>query len=110
MNLFKIIFHTKFLSMDVSAIAGEMQKRASEAAPLGSTLKFDFGNEAIYIDGNNGNAVSTEDKEADCTVKVDKDDFMSLVNGDLNPMMAFMSGKIKVEGDMGVAMKLQSLL
>jgi len=96
--------------MELSAIVSEMQKRAADAAPLGSTLKFDMGGEIIYIDGNNGNAVSTEDKEADCTVKVDKDDFVALTNGDLNPMMAFMSGKIKVDGDMSVAMKLQSLL
>jgi len=34
----------------------------------------------------------------------------SLMAGKLNPMMAFMSGKIKVKGDMGVAMKLQSFL
>ncbi|MEM1120608.1 MAG: SCP2 sterol-binding domain-containing protein [Bacteroidota bacterium] len=96
--------------MELSAIVSEMQKKAADAAPLGSTLKFDMGGEIIYIDGNNGNAVSTEDKEADCTVSVDKDDFIALNNGDLNPMMAFMSGKIKVDGDMSVAMKLQSLL
>ena len=37
------------------------------------------------------------------------DDFQALISGNLNPMSAFMSGKIKVDGDMGVAMKLQSL-
>ena len=96
--------------MDVSAIVSEMQKKAADAAPLGSTLKFDFGGECIFIDGNNGNAVSAEDKEADCTVSVEKEDFLALTSGDLNPMMAFMNGKIKVDGDMSVAMKLQSLL
>ena len=38
------------------------------------------------------------------------DDFKSLAAGDLDPMQAVMSGKLKILGDMGVAMKLQSLL
>lgn len=96
--------------MDINAIVSAMSAKAGEAAPLGSTLKFNFGEECIYIDGNNGNAVSADDKDADCTVKVAKADFLALTSGDLNPMTAFMSGKIKVEGDMSVAMKLQSLL
>jgi putative sterol carrier protein len=37
-------------------------------------------------------------------------DFLAIVNGKLNPQMAFMSGKLKVQGDMGLAMKLQQLL
>ena len=40
---------------------------------------------------------------------MDADDLNKLMNGDLNPMTAFMFGKLKVSGDMGVAMKLQSL-
>ena len=96
--------------MDISAIVSDMQAKAASAAPLGNTLKFKMGDACIFIDGNNGNAVSTDDKEADCTISVDKDDFLGLMNGDLNPMMAFMGGKIKVDGDMSVAMKLQSLL
>ena len=37
-------------------------------------------------------------------------DFVSMVNGKLNPQMAFMSGKLKIQGDMGLAMKLQQIL
>lgn len=96
--------------MDISVIASEMAKKAAGVAPIGNTLKFNMGGDCIYIDGNNGNAVSSEDKDADCTISVDKDDFLALMSGDLNPMMAFMGGKIKVDGDMSVAMKLQSLL
>ena len=47
---------------------------------------------------------------ADCTVTADADTFQSLLAGDLDPTAAFMSGKIRVEGDMGLAMKLGSLL
>ena len=53
--------------------------------------------------------VSTEDKEANCTVDVSLEDFNAMLSGDLNPMGAFMAGKMKVKGDPSVAMKLQSL-
>ncbi|MBP9233122.1 MAG: SCP2 sterol-binding domain-containing protein, partial [Hyphomonadaceae bacterium] len=43
------------------------------------------------------------------TVTVGFDDFLKLAQGALDPTMAFMQGKLKVAGDMGVAMKLQSL-
>jgi putative sterol carrier protein len=37
-------------------------------------------------------------------------DFLNIVNGKLNPQMAFMSGKLRIQGDMGLAMKLQQIL
>ncbi len=75
---------------------------------LGKTIKFDLkGDGFIFIDGG---TVSNEDKPADCTVIVSKDDFESMAAGGLDPTMAFMQGKLKINGDMGVAMKLQPLL
>jgi putative sterol carrier protein len=85
---------------------------AQAADALGSTIKFVFtsGEGHIYLDGNGAeNTVSLDDKEADCIVNVDKGDFDEMISGDLNPMTAFMTGKLKIEGDMGVAMKLGSL-
>ena len=43
-------------------------------------------------------------------VDVSLDDFTAMMKGELNPMNAFMSGKMKVKGDMGVAMKLQTIM
>ena len=45
-----------------------------------------------------------------CTVSMADADFLKLVTGKLNAQMAFMTGKIKIQGDMGLAMKLQQLL
>jgi putative sterol carrier protein len=44
------------------------------------------------------------------TISMDSDDFVALTEGRLDGTMAFMSGKLKVKGDMGLAMKLQTLL
>jgi putative sterol carrier protein len=45
-----------------------------------------------------------------CTVTMAASDFVALVSGKLNPTAAFMGGKLKIKGDMGLAMKLQSIL
>jgi len=47
---------------------------------------------------------------AQCTVAAVDQDFLAIVNGKLNAQMAFMSGKLKIQGDMGLAMKLQQIL
>ena len=61
-----------------------------------------------------GGAVSKEDSaiqsDAKCTITVAEKDFVDLVNGKLNPQMAFMMGKLKIAGDMGLALKLGSIL
>lgn len=96
--------------MSLESIIGGIQTKAAQAPALGKTLKFDFGDEFLYIDGTgSSNVVSTDNNDADCVIKVGLDDFKSLLKGDLNPMAAVMTGKIKIKGDMGVAMKLQSL-
>jgi putative sterol carrier protein len=46
---------------------------------------------------------------ADVTISGSEDTFERLASGDLNPTSAYMTGKIKVKGDMGAAMKLQKL-
>ena len=48
--------------------------------------------------------------QAKCTVTATTGDFMNIVSGKMNPQMAFMSGKLKIKGDMGLAMKLQKVI
>jgi len=74
-------------------------------------VKFSTDQGVVYIDGNSTPpAVSNDDKDADCTLKMDFSDFSDLIDRKLDGMTAFMTGKLKIEGDMGVAMKLQSIL
>ncbi len=98
--------------MSLESVTNTIKERVGEDCGLGATLKFDLGDDGkVFIDATVvPNTVSNEDKDAQCTVGVTHDDFESMLAGDLAPTTAFMSGKLKVEGDMGVAMKLQSIM
>ena len=54
--------------------------------------------------------VRAADEEADCTMTADAETFQGILSGEVNPTAAFMTGKLKVEGDMGTAMKLGGAL
>jgi putative sterol carrier protein len=76
----------------------------------GKKVKFDFGDAGkIYLDGVAG-AVSADDAAADTTIKVKLEDFVAMAGGSLDPTAAFMQGKLRVDGDMGVAMQLQGVM
>ncbi|MGQ2906915.1 MAG: SCP2 sterol-binding domain-containing protein [Aliihoeflea sp.] len=92
--------------MDTEAIAAKMRDKVATSG-FDRSVKFDMGDEVIVIDGQN---VSTTDAPADCTIKISKENFEELIAGELNPTAAFMTGKIKVEGDMSVAMQLSQLI
>jgi len=75
---------------------------------FGGTAKFDIeGEGAVMMDGNGARAA---DEPADVTLSADADTFRSILEGETNPTSAFMSGKLKVDGDMGMAMQLASAL
>jgi putative sterol carrier protein len=89
----------------------QLQNKANEAEAIGGTLKFVIDDLTVFVDGTgNTNVVSQEDNEADCTITTSASTLMELQSGDLNPMMAVMGGKVKIAGDMGLAMKVQSLM
>ena len=96
--------------MELQALVNDLQPKTAAVAPLNSTLKLDFGNEHIFIDGHNQNAITTDNKAADCTLILSKSDFIALSKGELEPMAALMTDRIKLEGNAGVIMQLQSLL
>jgi putative sterol carrier protein len=76
----------------------------------GKKIKFDFGSEGtVLLDGVAGRAAE-EDGPADTTIKVSWEDFTAMGEGRLDGMTAFMTGKLKVEGDMSNAMQLQGVL
>ena len=96
--------------MDLATVTQKVTEKATNAADnLGSNVKFDLGDAGVvYLDGAS-NAVSNDDKDADCVVSMELDDFNAMLDGEINPMNAFMGGQMKIDGDMSVAMKLSSL-
>ena len=94
--------------MSIQAIADTIKAKMSDGTDIGASVKFDCGDDGVVV--IDSGEVSTENKDTDCTIKCSIDVLQDLVAGELNPTAAFMQGKIKVEGDMGVAMKLSSIL
>ena len=93
--------------MSVQDIAAKMQERVAGSG-FDKSVKFDLkGAGVIVIDGQ---SVSTTDGPADCTITMSLDDFQDLVAGEWNPTAAFMQGKMKIDGDMSVAMSLSQLM
>ncbi len=87
---------------------------AEKASDVNMTLVFS-------LSGDNGGdwtikiadgAVDVNEGAADspnATINMDGDDYVKMMSGELNPMMAFMSGKVKVDGDLNSVMKMQSI-
>ena len=75
------------------------------------TVKIDFGGDdgVVLLDGVNA-IVSDHDAQADTTIKVSWEDWQSMAAGQLDGMTAFMTGKLRIEGDMSNAMQLQGVL
>ena len=65
------------------------------------------GEGSIMLDSSGAHA---GDEDADVTMTADTDTFRAILEGDLNPTAAFMSGRLSIDGDMGAAMRLGSVL
>lgn len=67
---------------------------------------------AVRIDetGASEDAADAADEAVDCTMTASAETFQGILQGEINPTSAFMSGRLKVDGDMGLAIKLGSLL
>ena len=76
----------------------------------GKTVKLDFGDQGVILLDGASNQVSETDGPADTTIKTSWDDWQKMAAGELDGMTAFMTGKLKIEGDMGNAMQLQGVL
>ncbi|MDJ1008018.1 MAG: SCP2 sterol-binding domain-containing protein [Paracoccaceae bacterium] len=90
----------------IAAAVAALNERMSEG--FDGIAKFVIEDEGtIMMDGD---GVRAEDGDADVTLTADADTFRSILEGDLNATSAFMTGQLKVDGDMGAAMRLGSVL
>lgn len=70
----------------------------------------DGGTYQMIIDESGGRAIEGTEKEPQCTLEMDADEYKDMVAGTINPTSAFMSGQLKIDGDMGLALQLQNIL
>ena len=94
--------------MTKAELAAKMQENGAWLP--GKTVKLDFGGDGTILMDGTSERVTEDDKGADTTIKVSWDDWQAMAAGTLDGMTAFMTGKLKVEGDMSNAMQLQGVL
>jgi putative sterol carrier protein len=83
----------------------------SRLTGISSTYLFEIeGADTWFVALDGGTVtVSAGAQEADATLITNEKTFLEIVRGERNPMTAYLTGKVKVKGDMGALMKLQSL-
>ncbi len=97
--------------MTLQELTEQIRTKVTHADNINATAKIVTDQGVVYIDATQSPAtVSNEDKPADCDLQVSIDNLVKMGNGDLNPMMAVMSGKLKIKGDMGIAMKMGKVM
>lgn len=94
--------------MTKQELVAKMQE--NQAWVPGKRVKLDFGDEGVVMLDGEAQQVSEEDGEAETTIKTSWEDWQKMAAGELDGMTAFMTGKLKIEGDMSNAMQLQGVL
>ena len=87
---------------------------ADAAKGMNSTIQFNLSGDnggQWYVTVKDGKAEVNKGTapSANMTMSMAANDYVDMITGKLNGQMAFMSGKLKIAGDMGLAMKMQSL-
>ena len=98
--------------MSLETLSEMLRARLPELAPLDARVKFVVQDQgALVVDATEKPpTLGREDGEAACTIRLAEDKLEQLLAGTLSPTLAYSLGQIKVEGSLGVAMKLASLL
>ena len=90
-----------------------LESRADSSKTAGMTSSYVFeiaGAGEWKVDVDDGKVTVTEGGgDADVTIATSQETFEKIIAGEQNPTSAYMTGKLKIKGDMGAAMKLQKL-
>lgn len=94
-------------------IGGKLQADPRLTKGLAAVYQFQFHDDGsvfqLILNGENSRIEKKEAESPQCTLVMTKEDFIRMTEGNLNGTKAFMSGRLKIKGDMGLALKLQDL-
>jgi len=84
------------------------------AAGIDATYQFELTGEGggtyhLTVGGGSCTVGQGPTDKANITVTMQASDYLDMINGRLNPQMAFMAGKLKIKGDMNLALKMQEI-
>jgi putative sterol carrier protein len=100
--------------MTLDDLVSEMKAQAEKLKELNHSVLFDLGDDGkIMLDATGDEVVITPspaDEDAETTLVLSSENMQKLMQGELNPMVVFTMGKLKVFGSKGIALKLSSLL
>jgi len=100
------------MTMTLEQLTTGMRKRVATRSGLEGTVKYDFGADGvIFIDNSTTPfSISNESRDADCVISMSLEDYVAIVRGELDDNLAFVMGRLRVTGNMAVAMSLPSVL
>ena len=98
--------------MNLDPMIETIRRRVGEDSGLDGVIKVDLGDDgAIYIDATDvPNEVGTVPREADCTFALKLEDLRMIVEGRLGGITAYVTGKLRIGGDMDMAARLRRML
>ena len=99
------------MEINIDQVFLEMQEKVKGMAPIKAKMKFVMDEHVFLIDGTGKeNVVSQDNVEANATVRTDLETFKKMKSGKLDSMTALLTGKIDIDGSMGLAFRLRSLI
>ena len=97
--------------MKINELRDELSEKVKHIDAIEKRLKFIIDGEYMLIDGSGGeNTMSDEDGDADCTIIMSMDTYLKLQQKKIKPIIATLTGKLKVKGDLNLARKLKQLM
>ena len=98
--------------MNLEEATSKIRQKMAQAAHIKARVTFDFGEDGrVFIDSTQDPAeISHDEKESDTSLILTLATFEAILAGKQDPTVAFMMGKLKVKGSMGLAMKLNAVL
>ncbi|HMT13857.1 MAG TPA: SCP2 sterol-binding domain-containing protein [Aestuariivirga sp.] len=93
-------------------MSDDLESVVQDALPkltrLNAVVRFDLGDGGYTIDARDGRSALADDGslDPDCTIKVSRENLVKLINGQMDPMLGYTLGRIKVQGSLEVAMRL----